>query len=120
MHRNAPLTPEGRFRLCQRIEDGWTVAAAAESMNISRQTAHKWWRRYQDAGISGLVLSVSEVRKDHQGRDIRKIPGSYRVGARFRAPMLFRFSHLPVRSGPHSSKAIPTPAPAPSSNSSLL
>ena len=52
MHRNAPLTPEGRFRLCLLIEDGWTVAAAAESMRISRQTAHKWWRRYQEAGRS--------------------------------------------------------------------
>ncbi len=55
MHRNAPLTPEGRFRLCCSIEDGWTVAAAAESMNISRQTAHKWWRRYQEAGVDGLA-----------------------------------------------------------------
>ena len=54
MHRNAPLTPEGRLRLCQRIEDGWTVAAAAESMNISRQCAHKWWGRYLDEGIGGL------------------------------------------------------------------
>jgi transposase InsO family protein len=54
MHRNAPLTPEGRLRLCHRIEDGWTVAAAAESMNISRQTAHKWWRRYRDEGAGGL------------------------------------------------------------------
>ena len=54
MHRNAPLTPEGRLRLCQRIEAGWTVAAAAESMNISRQCAHKWWRRYRDEGIDGL------------------------------------------------------------------
>ena len=54
MHRNAPLTPEGRLRLCQRIADGWTVAAAAESMNISRQCAHKWWRRYQDEGPAGL------------------------------------------------------------------
>jgi transposase InsO family protein len=54
VHRNAPLTPEGRLRLCRRIEDGWTVAAAAESMNISRQCAHKWWRRYQDDGPAGL------------------------------------------------------------------
>jgi hypothetical protein len=36
MHRNAPLTPEGRLRLCRLIEDGWTVASAAESMRISR------------------------------------------------------------------------------------
>ena len=55
MHGNAPLTPEGRLRLCHRIEDGWTVAAAAESMNISRQCAHKWWRRFQDEGPAGLM-----------------------------------------------------------------
>jgi transposase InsO family protein len=54
MHRNAPLTPEGRFRLCQRIADGWTVAGAAESMHISRQTAHKWWGRFQESGFAGL------------------------------------------------------------------
>jgi transposase InsO family protein len=62
VHRNAPLTPEGRFRLCELIEDGWTVAAAAESMRISRQTAHKWWRRYQEAGRSGLVDRSSRPR----------------------------------------------------------
>src|SRR4051794_34366326 len=62
MHRNAPLTPEGRLRLCHRIEDGWTVAAAAESMNISRQTAHKWWRRYRDDGVAGLEDRSSRPR----------------------------------------------------------
>jgi transposase InsO family protein len=55
LHANAPLTPEGRLRLCQRIEAGWTVAATAESMNISRQCAHKWWRRYRSEGPAGLV-----------------------------------------------------------------
>ena len=54
MHGNAPLTPEGRLRLVGRIEDGWSVAAAAESMNISRQCAHKWWSRYREDGIDGL------------------------------------------------------------------
>ena len=54
MHGNAPLTPEGRLRLCRRIEDGWSVTAAAESMNISRQCAHKWWARYRQDGIDGL------------------------------------------------------------------
>lgn len=54
MHANAPLTPEGRLRLCQRIESGWSVAATAESMNISRQCAHKWWSRYQAEGLAGL------------------------------------------------------------------
>jgi transposase-like protein len=54
MHRNAPLTVEGRRRLCERISSGWTVAAAAESMNISRQTASKWWNRYNSSGVIGL------------------------------------------------------------------
>jgi len=62
VHRNAPLTPEGRFRLCQMIEDGWPVATTAESMRISRQTAHKWWRRYQEAGVAGLTDRSSRPR----------------------------------------------------------
>jgi transposase InsO family protein len=55
MHAKAPLTPEGRRRLCERIEAGWTVAGAADSMGVSRQTAHKWWRRYRELGEAGLV-----------------------------------------------------------------
>jgi transposase InsO family protein len=62
LHRNAPLTPEGRLRLCQRIEAGWSVTAVAESMNISRQTAHKWWRRYQLDGRAGLADRSSRPR----------------------------------------------------------
>ena len=62
MHANAPLTPEGRLRLCQRIESGWTVAAAAESMNISRQCAHKWWSRYRTEGLAGLRDRSSRPR----------------------------------------------------------
>ena len=63
MHRNAPLTSEGRLRLCRRIESGWTVAAAAESMNISRQCAHKWWRRYRNEGVAGLQDRSSRPRR---------------------------------------------------------
>lgn len=62
MHANAPLTPEGRLRVCLRIEDGWTVAAAAEASNISRQCAHKWWRRYEAKGLAGLVDRSSRPR----------------------------------------------------------
>jgi transposase-like protein len=54
MHGNAPLTPEGRLRLCRRIEEGWPVAHAASSMGISRDRAYVWWRRYQAEGITGL------------------------------------------------------------------
>jgi transposase-like protein len=63
VHGNAPLTPEGRLRLCQLIEDDWTVTAAAELMRISRQTAYKWWRRYQESGEVGLVDRSSRPRR---------------------------------------------------------
>jgi transposase InsO family protein len=62
MHRNAPLTPEGRMRLCHRIQSGWSIAAAAESMNISRQTASKWWGRFVREGDCGLVDRSSRPR----------------------------------------------------------
>jgi transposase InsO family protein len=55
MHRNAPLTPTGRLRLCERIEAGFPVAHVAEQMGVSRPTAYKWWRRYQAEGDAGLV-----------------------------------------------------------------
>jgi hypothetical protein len=54
VHRNAPLTPEGRLRLCRLIERGWTVSSAAESFRISRQTAHKGWGRYLQGGELAL------------------------------------------------------------------
>ena len=62
MDANAPLTPEGRLRLCQRIEDGWTITAAAESMNVARQMASKWWNRDLDAGPAGLLDRSSRPR----------------------------------------------------------
>jgi hypothetical protein len=53
--------PEGRFRLCQRIEAGWTIAAAAESMNISRRTAHKWWGPISRVGGRGPGGSLEQA-----------------------------------------------------------
>jgi transposase InsO family protein len=54
MHRNAPLTVEGRRRLCRRVDSGWTITAAAEAMHVSRQTASKWWHRWLVEGDAGL------------------------------------------------------------------
>ena len=62
MHRNAPLSPEGRLRLCQRIEAGWTITAAAEAMRISRQCAAKWWHRFEEGGAAGLEDRSSRPR----------------------------------------------------------
>ena len=56
VHPNAPLSPQGRFRLVRLIcDDGWPVARAAERMQVSRTTADRWVGRSQQAGRAGLV-----------------------------------------------------------------
>jgi transposase len=56
VHPNAPLSPEGRWRLVRLIvEDGWSVARAAERLQVSRTTAYRWLGRYQQLGRAGLV-----------------------------------------------------------------
>lgn len=54
MHANARLTPVGRLTMVMRIESGWRVADVAAQMGVSRQTASKWWGRWQQEGIAGL------------------------------------------------------------------
>lgn len=53
-HRNAPLTPEGRRRLCLRVDSGRPIAHVAAEANVSRRCLAKWyarWRRHGDAGL---------------------------------------------------------------------
>lgn len=55
LHRNAPLTPEGRLRLVRRItQEGLTVRETAVQAQVSPPTVYKWLRRYQLEGRSGL------------------------------------------------------------------
>jgi transposase InsO family protein len=62
MHGNARLTPLGRFTLVVRIEDGRPVAHVAREMGVSRPTAYKWWHRWLDEGLDGLVDRPSRAR----------------------------------------------------------
>jgi transposase-like protein len=55
VHANARLTPIGRLTLCLRIEQGRPVAHVAPEMGISRATGYKWWRRFCEEGVDGLV-----------------------------------------------------------------
>ncbi len=49
-HANARLGPAGRRRLVHLIcECGWPERRAAESLGVSRATAHRWKRRWLDA-----------------------------------------------------------------------
>ena len=98
MHRNAPLTEEGRRRLCERIASGWTVAAAAESMNISRQCAHKWWRRFRDEGEAGLRDRSSRPHScPHQRRPASSVASWHCVSHESLAPIASPASSICLR-----------------------
>jgi len=62
MHGNARLTPLGRLTLVLRIEAGRAVAHVASEMGVSRPTAYKWWRRWQEQGPVGLIDRPSVAR----------------------------------------------------------
>ena len=62
MHGNARLTPLGRFTLVVRVEGGRPIAHVAKEMGVSRPTAYKWWHRWLDQGLDGLVDRPSRAR----------------------------------------------------------
>jgi transposase InsO family protein len=91
-HRRARLTPFGRLLLVSRIlEEGWSVPAAAESLGVSRATAHKWLRRFREEGVEGLqdrssapigrprALPAREVERILRARRRLKV-GPHRLG----------------------------------------
>lgn len=53
-HRNAPLTPEGRRRLCQRVDAGRPICHVAAEVGIARQTLGRWYARWREEGEAGL------------------------------------------------------------------
>jgi transposase InsO family protein len=54
MHRRR-LNEFGRALVVDRVrQQGWTAAAAAEAMGVSRATAYKWLRRFDAEGPNGL------------------------------------------------------------------
>ena len=53
-HPNAPLTPEGRRRLCQRVDAGRPISRVAAEAGVSRQTLGKWHERWSVEGEIGL------------------------------------------------------------------
>src|SRR5437764_1302590 len=64
LHRNAALSWNGRRQLAVRVvEQGSTVAAAAEAFGVSVRCARKWVARYRAAGEAGLVDRSSAPRR---------------------------------------------------------
>jgi leucine-zipper of insertion element IS481 len=54
-HPNSPLTPEGRRRLCERVDAGRPIAHVAAEAGISRKCLAKWYARWQQHGDYGLL-----------------------------------------------------------------
>ncbi|VEI15844.1 Transposase and inactivated derivatives [Actinomyces viscosus] len=53
-HRNAPLTPQGRYRLVMRVQSGRPIAHVAAEAGIARATLSKWVARYRQGGTEAL------------------------------------------------------------------
>jgi transposase InsO family protein len=65
------LTPAARRLLVHRVRDlGWLVRRAAEAAGVSRRTAHKWLKRFAEAGEAGL-----EDRPSRPLRSPRRVAG---------------------------------------------
>jgi transposase len=56
VHANAPLGPKGRLTMVGRVlEQGWSLAEAAEAAAVSERTCGKWVARYRAEGELGLL-----------------------------------------------------------------
>jgi transposase InsO family protein len=61
LHGNARTCPHSRRLIAQRVlEQGWTLAAAAEAAGASVRTASKWVARFRAEGEDGLSDRSSE------------------------------------------------------------
>lgn len=63
LHRNHRTCPSSRLLICQRVlEQGWTLAQAAEAAGCSTRTAAKWLKRFRD-GDRELLDRSSRPRR---------------------------------------------------------
>jgi transposase InsO family protein len=64
LHGNAALSWSGRRRLAERVVDqGWTLAAAAEAAGVSVRCASRWVGRYRREGERGLFDRSSAPKR---------------------------------------------------------
>ena len=64
LHANARTCPKSRALIARRVlEEGWSLAAAAEAAGVSERTAGKWVRRFRDEGFAGLGDRSSAPRR---------------------------------------------------------
>jgi transposase InsO family protein len=63
LHANAALSLRQRERMvCRVVEQGWSIAKAAEAAEVSDRTCSKWVGRYRAEGVPGLLDRSSAPR----------------------------------------------------------
>jgi transposase InsO family protein len=64
LHANARTCPKSRALIVGRVlDEGWSLAAAAEAAGVSERTAAKWVRRFRLEGGAGLGDRSSAPRR---------------------------------------------------------
>jgi len=64
IHKNARLTPQGRYLLVERItQRGWSVAQAAQAAGLSTRQAYRWCARYRTGNTAALQDRSSAPRR---------------------------------------------------------
>jgi transposase InsO family protein len=98
LHGNAALSLNGRRRLVRMvIEEGRSIATAAEAAGVSERTCSKWVVRYRSGGELGLLDRSSAPARVHNRTDERLVQllASLRR-LRFTAPELADLLGIPV------------------------
>lgn len=54
VHKNAPLTPQGRERMVRQVLAGTRVGHVAAAFDVSVRTVRKWVSRFKMQGVAGL------------------------------------------------------------------
>jgi transposase InsO family protein len=98
LHANAALSLNQRRRLARRVVDeGWSLAKAAEVAEVSDRTAAKWVARYRAEGEYGLLdrsSAPSVVANRTDERRVQAIAALRRL--RFTAPELAELLDMPI------------------------
>ena len=97
LHANAALSLRQRERMaCRVVEQGWSIAKAAEAAEVSDRTCSKWVARYRAEGQAGLVDRSSAPRTVANRTDERMVQLLTALRRlRFTAPELADLLDLP-------------------------
>jgi transposase InsO family protein len=64
LHANARSTPYSRQLLVRRVlDEGWSVARAAQAVGLSRTCARRWVQRFEAEGEAGLLDRTARPRR---------------------------------------------------------